>query len=54
MHTVPHRGTISTCRGVNGHKADMGSQVDISTCTDACTHSNQGVGPEVGLLEHTH
>ena len=29
----------------------MGNQVDRSTCTDACTHSNQGVGPKVGLLE---
>ena len=26
--------------------ADMGSQVDMGTCTDACTHSKQGVGPE--------
>ena len=21
---------------------------------DACTHSNQGVGPEIGLLEYSH
>ena len=32
----------------------MGSQVDITTCTDACTHSNQGLLPEVGWLVHTH
>ena len=32
----------------------MGSQVDINTCTDACTHSNQGVGPELGSLRHSH
>ena len=23
--------------------------MDINTCTDAYTHSNQGVGPEVGM-----
>ena len=34
--------------------ADMGSQVDINSCTDACTHFNQGVWPEVGWLGHTH
>ena len=28
--------------------ADVGSQVDMHSCTDACTHSNQGVGLEVG------
>ena len=31
----------------------MESQVNIYTCTDACTHSNQGVGTEVEWLEHT-
>ena len=32
----------------------MGCQVDINTCTDACTHSNQGMGTEVGSLRHNH
>ena len=31
----------------------MGSQVDINTCTDACTHSMQSVGTELQWLEHT-
>ena len=29
-----------------------GSQVDMHTCTDACTHSNQGVHAEKGYLAH--
>ena len=24
----------------------------MNTCPDACTHSNQGVEPEVGLLKY--
>ena len=32
----------------------MGSQEDINSCTDACTHSNQGVGTEMGSLRHNH
>ena len=32
----------------------MGSQVDINTCTNACTHAKEGVGLEMGWLEHTH
>ena len=36
-------------------EADMVSQVDMYTCTDACTHFNQGVGPMVGDWDtHTH
>ena len=34
--------------------ADMGSQVDMYTCTDACEHSNQGMGTKVGSLRHKH
>ena len=26
----------------------MGSHMDINMCTDACTHSKQGVGTEMG------
>ena len=29
-----------------------GSQVDMNTCTDACIHSNQGVGAEKEYLTH--
>ena len=32
----------------------MGSQVDMYTCTDACTYFNQGVGPKAGRLGHSH
>ena len=35
-------------------EADMGSQVVINTCTDACTHLYRGVGLEAGLLGCTH
>ena len=28
-------------------QTEMGSQMDINTYTDACTHSNPCVGPEV-------
>ena len=28
----------------------MGSQVDVNTCSDACTHAKEGVG----WLEQTH
>ena len=28
-------------------EADMQSWVDITTCTDACTHSNHSVVPQV-------
>ena len=27
--------------------AELGSQMDISTCTDACPHSKQGMGTEM-------
>ena len=33
-----------------GGGVDLGSQVDIYSCTDACTHPNQGVGAEKGSL----
>ena len=33
---------------------DMGSQVDMYTCTDASTHSNQGMGTKVGSFRHNH
>ena len=44
---------MSACNCTRGG-ADMGSLVDMYTCTDACTHSKQGVGIEVGWLRHNH
>ena len=35
------------CNYVKGMKSDMGSQVDMCACTDACTHLKQGVGREM-------
>ena len=34
---------------VKGGGADIGSQVDINSCTDEYTHSKQGVAPEVWM-----
>ena len=44
---------MSACNCTRGG-ADMGSLVDMCTCTDACTHSKQGMGTEVGWLRHNH
>ena len=49
-HTVTHTGTQVSI----GALANMGRHVSIKTYTDACTHSKQGVWPEVGWLGHTH
>ena len=43
--TQGHQGFHIT---IQRSEADMVSQVDMYTCTDACTHFNQGVGPLVG------
>ena len=42
-----HMGTHVSMKVSTGGLANMGSQVDIITCSDACTHSKQGVGTEV-------
>ena len=42
-NTLTYRGTQISIKLCIGSGADMGSQVDINSCTDACTHSNQGV-----------
>ena len=34
-----------------GGRADVGSQLDMYTCSDLCTYSNQGVGTRRGLTE---
>ena len=53
--TVTHMSTQEVSMKLSiGGWANMGSWVDISTCTDAYTHSKEGVGPEVDWLEHTH
>ena len=36
------------CSYEKGYGVDVGSQVDMHTYTDACTHSNQGVGLHEG------
>ena len=46
-----HPVSIKLCKGGG---PDMGSQVDINSCTDACTHSKQGVGTQAGSLGHKH
>ena len=53
LHTGWHSSThfcTQLCKGVG---ADMESWLDIHTHTDACTHSNQYIGPEYRWLEHT-
>ena len=40
------------CNYVERDGADVGDQVDMHKCTDAYTHSNQGMGPEKGGWEH--
>ena len=47
MHSGPHKGT-SFCTNTPRGGADMGTQVDMHICTDACTNSNQVVGPDIG------
>ena len=53
-HTVTHRGTQVSMKLCIGVEPDMASQVDINTCTDAYTHSKQGVGTEMRQLGHAH
>ena len=43
--TLPYRGTQVSIKLCIGGGADMGSQVDINLCTDACIHPTQGMGP---------
>ena len=33
-----------------GDGTEIGNQVNMHTCTDACTHSNQGVEPKEGWI----
>ena len=47
-HTVTHRGTQDSIKLCIGDGRDMGSQVDINSCTADCTHSKQGVGTQAG------
>ena len=46
-HMGPHMGTHFTqlCKWVG---ADVGSHMDMSTYSDACTYSNSDVGSEEG------
>ena len=49
---LPYMGTQISIKLCMQGGADMGSQVDINSCTDACTHSKQGVVPHAGSLGH--
>ena len=42
------------CNYPIGGGPDMGCKVDINSCTDACTHSKQGVATEMRWLGHKH
>ena len=53
-NTLPYRCFQVSIKLCTGYWTDMGSQVDINSCTDACTHSNQDMCPEVGWLWQTH
>ena len=53
-NSLPYRGTQISIKLCTGGGADMGSHVDMYTCTDACVHSNQGMCPEVGWLWQPH
>ena len=54
INTLPYRGTQVSIKLCKGCGADMDSQVDINSCTDACTCSKQGVGTEMRWLGHKH
>ena len=51
-HKKPNKGAHVRMQLCKGSRAGVGSQVDMHTCTDACTHPNQGVWPAEGWLEH--
>ena len=53
-HTVTHRGTQDSIKLCIGDGRDMGSQVDINSCTADCTHSKEGVETQAGCQAHTH
>ena len=45
--TMPQRGSYVSINIFTGGGADMECKMDINSCTDACTHCNQVMGPEV-------
>ena len=47
-HVGPYRYIHVSTQLCKVGDADVVSHVDIHTCTDACTHSNQGVEPDEG------
>ena len=50
--TMPQTGSVVSMNIFKGNGADMESKIVINSCTNACTHCNQVVGPEVEWLEH--
>ena len=53
-NTLPYRGTQLSIKLCIGCGPDIVRKVDINLCTDACTHSKQGVGTQAGSLGHKH
>ena len=47
MHNATQGFHVSIKLCIEG-AAEMGSQVDMYTCTDQCIHFNQGIGPQAG------
>ena len=54
MPAGSYRGTHVCMQLCKGGGAEVGSQVDVHTCTNACTYSSQVVRLEEGRLGHAH
>ena len=48
MYKGPHSGTHVYMQLGKGFEVDVMSLVELQTCTDSCTYSNQGIGLEEG------
>ena len=53
-NTLAYRDTQVSIKLCIQGGADMGSQDDLNSCTDACTHSKQVVGTEMRWPGHIH
>ena len=53
IHMGPYKGEHA-CKQLYKRGGDIWNQVDMHLWIDACTHSNQDVGSEKGLLDHVH
>ena len=52
MHKRSHRST-HICVQVCERMEQVWGHMDMHTCTDTCSHSNQSVGPDEGRLKHS-